>query len=306
MAIQTQRVGGQLVETDNYNTKQLAKLAGTPVGPTTPAGVETVGGNPDQAKMAGTPAQKQPVIQDATKPQETLQTAQRTQAPRQQVTAPEEQAAQKANQLMQLGSLHTRVEALIAKDLKLQAPAQGQLSEQQVAALPAEVRAQAETLLNAVIANPQDQNALAAATQFWRENGLATVDNFTPEQFIATAQQSLGKQAAEQVRDTVQLANLELGENERAALEEVFGDTWQQFTVPQLAQAVEDMRQREFSRAQSLRAELASATGARREQLLTELNDLGQSGIAGTEAGVKEIAQQIDKADTVQIGGETY
>jgi hypothetical protein len=307
MATVTQRIGGQLVETDDTNTAQLAQLAGVPVTPSTPAGVAGVGANADQAKMAGTPAQKKPIFEQQTKPQDTLQTAERTETPRSQATSPESQAQQKASQLKSLGSLHTRVEALIAQDLKSMTAATGELAQPQMQALRPEVRTQAETLLQKVIQNPQDVTALAEATQFWKENGLGTVEGFSPEQFVATAQQTLGTQAASQVRDDVFLQNLSLSDAEKTSLDETFGTgNWEGLTVPQLSQKIEDLRQQEFNRVNALRAEMQSATGPRRAQLVQELAELGQTGVTGAEADVKELASQVNEADTVTIGGQQY
>lgn len=307
MATVTKRVNGQLVETDDANTSQLASLAGMPVTPSTPAGVADLGANPDQAKMAGTPNQQKTVQEEVAKPADTLQTAQRTEAPRQQATAPEDAAKDKAGQLQQLGSLSTRVQGLIESDLKSLGTAQATVAQPQLDSLKPEVRAQAQTLLQAVIQNPHDVAALAAATQFWKDNALATVDGFTPEQFIATAQQTLGTSAASQVRDTLALKDLPLQDGEKASLDAAFGQgAWEDLSVPQMQQKLEALRQSEFSRVQGLKAEMATATGPRREQLLAELGDAAGAGVTGTEQSVKDLAKQVSQADTVTIGGEEH
>ncbi len=49
--------GGVLTEQKPQDLQQLAGQAGLATSPTTPIGAAMVGGNPDQQKMAGTPAQ---------------------------------------------------------------------------------------------------------------------------------------------------------------------------------------------------------------------------------------------------------
>ncbi len=303
------RQQGQLVETSGADTQKLAALQGVPVAPTTPDGVQGIGGNPDQAKMAGTPAQKGPVLADATKPADTLQTAQRTAAARTDNTDAEAQAAEKATKLQTLGSLSTRVEAMVANQLKLQNPVQAQVSGTQLDTLQATDadRATAQDLVSKIAANPTDPQALADATQFWVDKGWGTVDNFNPQSFLASAQQTLGQQAAAQVADQVQIKDLGLAPAEAQQLTEAFGDdSWQTLTPQQLGAKVNDLRQAEFNRIQGLKSQLATAQGAQRQQLLSELGDLGQAGVTGTEAQVKDLSHQVQDADTVHVGGEEY
>lgn len=316
MATVLKRQGGQLVETD-ANTQELAQLQGVPLAPTTPVGVANLGGNEDQAKMAGTPAQKNTVLQQATtvatdqpKPEPTLQQAERQSAPRQEANNAESQAATKAAQLQSLGSLNTRVEALIANELKLQQQATLQVDDTVINSATSGMsqgqKDQAKQLVERMLAAPNDAQVLADAAQFWKENNLGDLDSFSPTAFQKTVDQALGSQAATQVRDDVRLQDLTLEDNELALLQEVFGDSWQQYSVPELAQKIEDLRQQEFARIESLRTEYAAATGTQREMLRRELADLSQVGMTGTEASVQSLQKQVSNADTVAIGGETY
>lgn len=312
MATITKREGGQLVQTD-ANTQELAQLQGVPVTPTTPAGVAAMGANPDQAKMAGTPAQKNAVLQPpAAAPQQaqSLRTSERQATARQQASTAEEQAANKATQLASLGSLNTRVEALIANDLKLQSQANLQ-SDQTVmnsmlAGKAPDVQAKAQELVDKMLAAPGDQAVLAEAAQFWQSNGLGNLDSFSPAAFQQTVDKSLGAQAAGQIRDNVTLENLPLEEAESSLLQEVFGDGWQQYSMPELAQKIEEMRQAEYAKVENLRAEMGAATGTQREMIRRELADLGQVGVGGQEQGVKDLQKQVATADEVTIGEQSY
>ncbi len=55
-----QKQGTSLVQTSDEELKKLAQQAG--FNPTSPLGAKAIGANPDQAKMTGTPAQKQSVL----------------------------------------------------------------------------------------------------------------------------------------------------------------------------------------------------------------------------------------------------
>lgn len=301
MTIIKTRIGGTLVETDDTNIAQQAAAVGQPT-PITPVGAAGVGANPDASKMAGTPNQTAPVIEQAVAPAETLQTAQRTQGPRQTASVPEEQAAEKAAKLATLGSLGTRVEAMISQQLKLQTPVVAGVDETAVNALAPALQDQARTLMAAVVANPADMAAQATAAQFFKDNGMT----FDPKSFVAQGADALGKQAADQVADVATLETLPLEQNEQDALTAVMGDGWKSLTVPQLQQKIEEMRQSEFSRTQSIRAELSGATGARREQLLQQLNEAGQTGVSGIESSVEDLTKAISNADVVTIAGEQH
>jgi hypothetical protein len=307
MALTTQRINGVLVETDDTNLKQQAQLAGQAL-PTSPAGAHGVGASPDSAKMVGSSAQKATVIEQAVAPADTLQTAQRTAAPRQKPDQPAQEAAEKAAKIQTLGSLGTRVEALIKTQLSQVAAAPLAKATTDKAALNAisdpAVRTQAQTLAQAVIDNPSDMSAQAAAANFWQTNNLG---EFNVQNFLATAQDSFGDEVASKVADSAPLETLGLDAGESAALDEVFGDdSWKALTVPQLQQKIEDMKQAEFSRVQGLKAELRTAKGAQRQGILDQLAEAGDMGVTGAEQAVAELDQQIEAADTVMIGGEEY
>jgi hypothetical protein len=301
MPVTTQRVNGQLVESQQVDTQALAKLSGQPVPPASPAGVAGIQGNPDQAKMAGTPNQKETVLTKAVNPEDNLATVQRTAAPRQQASTSEETAATKAAQMQQMGSLHSRVETLIKNQLDLQQAAQAKLSEVQTGTVGVDKRTQLEAVLKEVMANPTDKATLAKASQLWIDGGLGTLADFSPDKFIATAQETLGDSAAKQVVDTVQLKGLALDAAEKASLDEAFGkDAWAEWTVPEMSQKLEDLRQQEFNRIQGLQSDLANATGAQRDILLQQLGDAGQVGVTGVEKSVKELQGQVESSDEIQ------
>lgn len=310
MATQTIRQNGQLVETELDST-QLAKLQGQPVAPASPSAAAANGATPDQSKMAGTANQlkgQQTVLQDNTKPADTLTAAKRTDAPRQQATGAEQSAEVKAAKLHTLGSLSTRVESMIEKEFQLKNAATAAVDQTQLGTVKPEAQVELKAALDEVMKNPTDPEALARATQAWVDNGLGTVQDFNPQSFVSKAQDSLGQAAGAQIRDTVTLENLELSPEEQEGLTSVFGDTWKGLTVPQLQAKLEELRQAEYSRVEGLKAELATATPGtpQYELLLRELQDLGQVGVTGTEKGVQDLQAQVAAADTITIDGTDY
>lgn len=101
------RQGGQIVETDDANLNDAAKLAGQSVAPTDPSGAAAIGVNPDVAKMAGTPAQTAPVLETAATgavPEggKDLATAKRTDGPREDASSAETAAAERAAKMLSL------------------------------------------------------------------------------------------------------------------------------------------------------------------------------------------------------------
>ncbi len=129
---------------------------------------------------------------------------------------------------------------------------------------------------------------------------------FDPARFVAQGAESLGKKADDQVANVATLESLPLEQMEQDALTAVMGDGWKTLTVPQLQQKIQDLRQSEFSRTQAIRAELATAQGSRRIQLLQQLKEAGATGVTATEDTVQELQKQVESADTVSFGGEDY
>lgn len=105
--------GGQLVEEGQESIQDLTTKAGLPVPPITPVGQAGIGANPDQMKMAGTPAQKDAAIQIAQAPTENLQDVMRRQQVRTEAIAPELQKIEKSENLKNLGGLGDRVNDFI-------------------------------------------------------------------------------------------------------------------------------------------------------------------------------------------------
>lgn len=281
----------------------------TPPVPGSPAAASEAGLPPDSAKMVGSSAEKQrrPIrdLQKQTPQQGQLQTAIRQEQPRKQQTSAEDEARQKAAELQSFGSLGTRVQAIIEQKLKLDdsIKAEGKLKPEKMDSLPPNLKAQAKTLLDNFVANPNDMKALADINNFWAQNSLG---DFEPNAWVKTDTAVVADTAAQAIQDTLTLGDIkaQMTPDEQDALQKNFGAGWQQMTVPEMQQALEDLDQAEFSRKSSLEAQLATATGAHRQMLLQELRGLAVTGATGVEASVDKLRAQVARADTVTVNGE--
>ena len=91
---------------------QLSGQQGLATQPTTALGAALIGANPDQAKMAGGPAQLSAIAnqqQAQQAPQQDLATSLRQQQTRTQATGQEQQTMQKSQDMQNLGGLGDRV-----------------------------------------------------------------------------------------------------------------------------------------------------------------------------------------------------
>ena len=320
------RKSGQLFDDSaNQSLKDRVNKLGSGT-PTSPAGAAAIGATPKQQDMAGSPAQKTPVLQEAVKKEETLAGSERLEQSRQTATTAEQSAAQRAQQLRSLGSLDSRVQTLIEQKLSAvsQQPATatglvqtdyiGQvlnLSPQQVAAQkedPASKYNQVNNALQTYADNPTGQAA---------EEALVTLTNAgvtptTARQLINTSTQATAQTVATNTSDGMTVAELDvnqLGYDDIEQLAGVLGvdsGALASMTIPELIAAVDAAKQQEFSRIQKLQAQLATAVpgSAQHTLLMRELGDLSQVGVTGSERQVAETAYDIKLADSVEIAGQ--
>jgi hypothetical protein len=301
----------QMVEVSEEEAKSLQQLAQgqqMPATPITPVGAAAIGATPKQADMAGTKAQKVQLGQ-----QQTATGQQRLEQARVQQTAPEQQAEQKAQKLRQLGSLESRVDDFIAQQFAQKVPTSVQLSvnQQAIAALPAEQQASMNTALTEYQAavNANDQNAInAALVKINQATGGVLQTSDQVADYLQSASASVGGQIAGQVTDTAKLGQIDmtnLGVTDEE-LGQLLGPNWQEMSVGELRQQIANVRQDEFSRMNALQRELTNpaTTGARRQEIMSEIRDLGATGTATQEAEMVDLERAIDEADIVEFGGQ--
>ena len=183
--------GGGLAET---SVEEIAKLTGRAAAPTSPLEGKVIGGNEDQSKMLGTPAQKISALRTTLQGEQDLSTRLRREQVRREATTGEAEAMKEVGRLQQLGDLESRVEQLAEQALLTGA---GQTQQVQ---LEAEEGDQAAVdLLNRIRNNPGDIDAIKAFNNLMGRtqvsemlNAQEILGNFDVSIDPATGQASLG------------------------------------------------------------------------------------------------------------------
>ncbi len=295
-----QKQGTKLVQTSDEELQKLGQQSG--FQPITPGGAKSIGANPDQAKMANTPARKQAIQDTSAAPGQSLQQAQRITpaAP----AAPEiEPAKQKLDRMAGLGSINMQMENLVRQKVSQAQAAQPALQVDETktgAATEAQqpgLQAALQQYQGAVTEQQKEAAILAASNALGR---LVTPDEMSG--YFKSSAESVGSAfTPQQVRvadlnlqNTAQLAQ-DLGVPEADLL---------QYSPEQLKQAIQNVESNEFNKVQALQAELASATGNRKLQVQQELQALGQTGVATTEANFDSLQAAVDAGDVVSFNGQ--
>ena len=272
-------------------------------GATTPAGAKAAGAGPDSAKMMGTPAQK------AADSRPTLQQSQRYQKKVAPDPSATQAAAEKVDRLKALGGIESQLEAKIKQRIE-----QTTTQELQQQAVNDQYVQQA--------VEQQKHEGLTAAL-----NELAMAE--TPEAWQAAFIKAKGfdpKLTKDSVGDYFMGAEGHMSTALKAAMPETMtvgdalgaevntlaadlGMTPEELGVlnmEALEAKIQEIENQEFNQIQELEAELPGAVGARREQIIRELKNLGQAGVTGIEASYDRIQQDIEEARTVDIAGQEF
>jgi len=326
--------------TNNPTLQQAANLQGTLIrkggqifeqAPTTPDGVESQGGTPAQVAAAGTPNQKQPILEQAVAAEVQAPTA--VQAPRQlgEVEgAKAEQKQETAAQLGQFQNFNERVNKLVqskfqavqgtqAKALTVE-EALNQAFAQNTAIQVPNANGQVQTktvneLVQEFAANPADETPLTLLSQALSASGTY-VDPMQIKQWLDTGETAVGSSAATTISDNVMMGDFNqqdyqsLGFESPAEVAGVLGideSALQGMTLQQFQKAVEQKKQAMFEEVQNLRAELQNAPpgSAYARQLQQKIADLTGAGVTTTEQRMKELVETLNTADEIRVGDST-
>lgn len=320
MAIQNQlrdpttgRMGGTLFESASGFMQGLKKpkVEKGPAGPTSPAGVMAAGGTQDQAKMFGAGAQGKASLDRAM----STVTAAPTAA---QPGAAQQAAAAQSAALQGLGMLGGRVQQLIeGRTAKVtEAAAGASINEEALAKLydkapTADARATAiaaaKASLEAYLANPS-QATLAAFIETAGLGPEALTDGgaapylLAPEEKLKTLVEGADLEAAVTL-DQLNLAEAGINAQDAAAALGVTPEAFAKLTLPELQKAVEATQARTFSQVASLEAEQVNASDIRKAEIDRELQALRGTGAAEVERQFTNLAQDIEKAQTINWQG---
>jgi hypothetical protein len=303
-----------MIKTNNQLSKvskeeQLSlqsKLRGT--APVTPIETKVLGGNQDQAKMAGTPQQKQGVLKGAVKGTESLQTTLRQQQDRTQATETEADKSSAAGRLQNLTGLQDRVQAATQGILNQQQAQVAGVGQAKITDDP-----ELDSLLNQFKTDPTNLELL---TQINQKLGKTKVgEQLSPDQIkemfnLESAQITEG--LAETVQDDIFVGDLDLAaiggltQEELASLLNIPVDLISTLSVSGLRAEIDSQIKEQFNEVQNLERKISDVNlgPAERAEARRQLRDMGAVGIRSVESEMDKLADSLENAETVEFMGE--
>jgi hypothetical protein len=259
--------------------------------------------------MAGTPAQKEPVLAEAVSasPTQTVE----GQARLTPQAAPQQAPAPQLERLKQLGSYGTRLQTIIqnrANQLQTVAAQTNQLDDAAVARLTAgKGSAEAEKIRQALTTYGAGGRTEADLVALAAQTGLDTLKGGTLAGLFKQQDAGAAAQGAYRAPVTVQELDLAQAGIDPAQLAQDLGVTPEvlaSYTPDQLQAAVQGVVAREFSVTEGLRAERRTASQQRKQQIDQELRARGESGATVAEAAAGELAELLESQEEVEFAGE--
>jgi hypothetical protein len=313
--------GGQLSSETTEEVQQLAGQAGLAAPPITAIGTATIGGTPKQQDMAGSVAQKEAALSMAQAPVEQgLAGAVRRAQSRSQMTEQETEQKEKSQDMMNLGSLGTRVVGFIeAQKQKLQAQAQA-VTPQATLAVAAQTTFQGKDVsgikakLDQFRKEPNNQQLLLEINQALGYDINTQLSPAQVDQLYQSATEAIASGAAGQVDNDLTVSDLvaqgDLGYTP-TELSQLLGVPEQNLTgmtIGQLRSEIERVGQEEFNRTQQLGQQAQSGILGQAERGLAQSagREMSATGVRATEADYANVEQQIQNADKVTFGGREY
>lgn len=315
--LQKYKMGTGIQGASQEELQSLTQKAERPIAPSSPLESSVIGASPDQAKMAGTPAQKTSALRVAIQQEKSLPDAQRTAQARTQLTAEEQAAGQKGQKVQSLNSLNDRVQNLtknMIQSAQAQTTASMQIDQSKLSAFPQESQQEAQALLAKLGSNQATNEDILRLNQLMGKTDIAT--QLTPEQIKAnfmTAGQAAGQSLANATADQFNVADLDpttLGFQDMNELATVLGIPPEELAglnLKELQDSAQKLFQDEFNKVQTLetRANDINLGPAERAEARKELKDMGATGIRQSESGIDKLADQVANADTITFAGES-
>ncbi len=306
---------GSLVDSGTEEIQSLSNKAGLASPPLTPLGAGSIGANPDQQKMMGTPAQKNAALSIAQPGQGNLSTALRQEQSRSQLTGQEQQAVQKSADMQALGGLGDRVVSLIeTQRQKLAAAAPQAVAVQSQSSFGGKDLTPIANKLAALRANPSDMQLQLEVNEYLGRDVSSTLSPEEINQLYQSAQEAIGAGGAAVVDDSIAVSNLledpafGYDINSLSELLGVPADQLAGMNVGQLRNEIARASDEEFSQSEQALQQAGSglAGQAERELARKQGRDLSATGIRASEADVQQLEEQIANADQVTFGGKRY
>lgn len=286
------------------SAEELAAQTGRTQSPVQPLETSTIGGNPDQAKMAGTPAQKGSALRQAIQGSQDLATVQRQEQVNKQASTEQKQQVAKAQQLEGLGSLSDRVTQLANQALE---STQG--AELTATGQSADVNA----LLTQLKANPNDPALIQQLNTALGKTEIA--DQLTGQQLLELYDpeaQTIAASFGRTVSEALQAGKLplkELGFNTPDDLASALGipsEQLQGMSIPDLVENINKVIDTEFQQTSALEAQAndPNLSAVERAEARKQLRELGAVGIRSAESDVDKLADEVASAGTIKVDGK--
>ena len=310
---------GQLVQ---QTTQDLAADRGLVAPPLTPGGATSMGANPDQAKMAGTPAQKDAALQESATG--TLQEAMRRKQTRTAATGAEGESKEKAEKLGGLRDFGDSAQKLIdaatsniGGAVSTSAAYVSDTSKALGVSDPTTAK-QIDSLFLAYQAATTDADkqaklaAIAKLTKMTADDATKRLDALASS--TGAQQTAVGTAAAAGIQDTASVSDLISKGGLAYKVEDLAGllgvDPTQlgNMSLSDFQKQIAAMEQAEYSKADDLRGQLGAVGTGQAEQAVARqtLQDMGGTGTAAAEQNVGNIEQAVATGGTVDFGGQSY
>lgn len=311
------KAGNQLGQASTEEIGQLAGAAEQPVLPTNPLQGTTLGANPDQAKMLGTPANKLNALRYSIRQSMDQGTASRRNEAQVMDAQAQKDKADRAAQLQQLaGTLDGRVQALAISTLNAQQGTESglRLDPSATAGVPAESQAEFTQLMGKVGNGTVTGNDLARLNAILgnTEVGSQLTAQALKSKFMSGSTQ-LGDALKAGLADSMKASELDMsqlapgGKADVATLLGMTEEEIDEMTVTDLLGAVQTKQQADFTATQRLQDQATSPLlgQAQRAEARAALRGEAAGGALSAEDSIKDIQQQLDTANTVQIGQDS-
>jgi hypothetical protein len=310
----------KLVRGADGTLQQLAGQAGIPAAPTGVVGAATIGATPQQQKMVGSPAQVQNAMRQSVDPSQTLEEAEARRQVRSQKTTSEAKEASEAKKYQALGATGERAQQLIDTAFdKISATAaqHSNLSAPGVTGLPTDPKGLANlnrTLTTYRDSGGKDLEAAKQINQLLGRNLATVIDPTQVQQLYEAVPDAIARTGADAIRNNLTVGDLTglpaFGYN-LASLSSLLGvpaDKLGKMSIPDLESTVSSIVGNKFATeaGQQQAASNANLGAAERGVAHQNVAEAQATGTATVEAGMRNIADQIARADTVGFGGKQW
>lgn len=310
---------GTLTEETPEELQTLAKKAGLSAPPISAVGAGALGANPDQQKMAGTPAQKSSAISIAQQGSNDLATNQRLQQSRSQATAGESSEIEKARKLQQLADIGPRAQSLIDAEISKLAQSQPQtvpqVSQQAISQQnPNSDPLAAKSALEAFLANPNDINAAVQVNVALGRTPNSPLTSQEASKYLGDLTTQTAQTTASALTDKVSIGQLtalpEFGYS-TASLSQLLGVPEQElgnYSIQQLHDKINEQITNENSSVANLQALATDPNvgAAEREAARGQLREASATGVRSAESSMTDLSDAIAAGDQVSFGGKVY